>query len=247
VSVSDALFRIFRGLPRYAPGSDAATREAVRRLGPLPAQPRVIDLGCGGGAQTLTLAAALDGSPIVAVDLHRPYLDELEAAAARDGLAHRVRTRCADFGVLDDAPGSYDLVWSEGAIYHLGLGEGLHRWRPLLAPGGALAITELTWTTEAPPAEAVAFWSAGYPGMRGEAENRRVAEDAGWSVVDTFVLPATDWWDGYYAPLSARLAELGPAADAALRAAIDDTQREIDVWTQHGSSYGYVFYLLRPR
>ncbi|MCW5889234.1 MAG: class I SAM-dependent methyltransferase [bacterium] len=245
--MSDALLRIFRGLPRYAPGSDDATREALRRLGPLPPRPRVIDLGCGGGAQTLTLAAALDGPPIVAVDRHRPFLDELDAAASRAGLGHRIRTRCADFAALDDAPGSYDLVWSEGAIYHLGLADGQRRWRPLLAPGGRLAATELTWTTDDPPAEAAAFWGAAHPAMADEADDRRVIAEAGWIVLDAFALPASAWWDGYYAPLDARLAELMPEADASLRAAVAETRREIDLWRRHGSSYGYVFYLLRPR
>lgn len=244
--MSDALFRIFRGLPRYAPGSDAATREALRRLGPLPPRPRVIDLGCGGGAQTLTLAAALDGPPIVAVDLHQPFLDELDAAAARAGLAHRVRTRCADFGALGDAPGSYDLVWSEGAVYHLGLADGLRRWRPLLAGGGRAAVTELAWLTGDPPDTARAFWDAAYPAMTDEAGNRRAIADAGWIVDDAFALPGSAW-DAYYAPLSARLAALRMAeADGALHAAVADVQREIDVWTAHGDAYGYVFWLVRP-
>lgn len=244
--MSEALFRIFRGLPRYAPGSDVATREALRRLGALPPRPRVIDLGCGGGAQTLTLAAALDGPPIVAVDLRRPFLDELDAAAARAGLAERIRTRCADFGALDDAPASYDLVWSEGAIYHLGLTDGLRRWRALLAPGGRAALTQLAWLTDDPPAAAKEFWDVAYPAMTDAAGNRRAIADAGFVVDDAFVLPRSAW-EAYYGPLAVRLAALRPEADDALHAAIADVQREIDVWTAHGDAYGYVFWLVRPR
>src|SRR5687767_8993578 len=112
----EAFFRLFSGLPRYGPGSDDSTREALRRLPGLPAAPRVMDLGSGCGRQTLVLAREL-GVPITAVDGHAPYLAELEAEAGRRGLRHLIRTRCADFGQLDDAPGSYELLWSEGAIY----------------------------------------------------------------------------------------------------------------------------------
>jgi cyclopropane fatty-acyl-phospholipid synthase-like methyltransferase len=96
----EAFFRLYEGLPRQGPGSDACTREALRRLPPLPAQPRVVDLGCGAGRQTLVLAEAL-GTRVLAVDLHRPFLDQLEGAAREHGLAHRVETRCADMGALE--------------------------------------------------------------------------------------------------------------------------------------------------
>jgi len=52
----NAIFRLFEGLARQGPGSDAGTREALRRPGALPAAPRVLDLGCGSGRAALVLA-----------------------------------------------------------------------------------------------------------------------------------------------------------------------------------------------
>jgi cyclopropane fatty-acyl-phospholipid synthase-like methyltransferase len=244
--MADPFFALYRDLPRYGPGDDGSTREALRRLGPLPPEPRVLDLGCGAGTQTMVLAASLDG-PITAVDLHQPFLDELRVKATAAGVGDRIVTRCADFGALDVPPASVDLLWSEGAIYHLGFGDGLARWRPLVADGGRAAVTELTWLTDEPPADAAAFWGTAYPAMTNEEVNRAAAVAAGWDVVDTFPLPATAWWEAYYAPLATRIAQLRPDADAALRAVIADTEREIDLWLSHGGAYGYVFYLLRPR
>ncbi|HEV7735705.1 MAG TPA: class I SAM-dependent methyltransferase [Candidatus Binatia bacterium] len=244
--MSDPFFTLYRDLPRYGPGCDDATREALRRLGPLAPRSRVLDLGCGNGAQTLVLAASLDDPSVTAVDLHQPFLDELTVAAAHTGLGDRIHTRCDDFGALDEPPGCADLLWSEGAIYHLGFAGGLQRWRPLLAPDGRAAVTELTWLTDAPPDDAATFWRDAYPAMTTEDGNRAAADEVGWIVDDTFTLPASAWWESYYAPLAARIAVLRPDADDALRAVIADTEREIDLWIDHGGAYGYVFYLLRP-
>ncbi len=206
----------------------------------------MVDLGCGPGRQTLVLAQELR-APITAVDNHAPFLAELEAEVERRGLRPLVKTRCDDFGQLDDAPGSYDLLWSEGAIYHLGWSGGLNRWRPLLTPGGLMAVTEATWLTDAPPAPAAAFWREAYPTMGTIASNAAVARDAGYRVLDTFTLPASAWWDEYYRPLQERMAALRAeaATDPALAEVIASTAREIELYTRFGDSYGYVFYLLR--
>ena len=241
----DALFLLHSGLAREAPGSDAATLEALRRLGPLPASPRVLDLGCGPGASTLALARALQ-VPVTGVDLHAPFLQQLKGRAEAEGLAPLVHTREADFGVLEDAPGSVDLLWSEGAIYHLTWAEGLRRWRPLLASGGAMALSELTWLTHAPPSEARAFWRQAYPNMGTVDFNCAVAQAFGLRVQDTFVLPP-EAWEAYYRPLEARMDRLERLVqgDAHLTQLIAETRHEIQVYRRYGESYGYVFYLLR--
>ena len=87
--MSEALFRLFEPLPRQGPGSDACTREALRRLPELPAAPRVLDLGCGTGRASLVLAATLR-TKVIAVDLHRPFLDRLRATARERGLEHLI-------------------------------------------------------------------------------------------------------------------------------------------------------------
>ncbi len=240
-----AIIKLHDGLARWAPGDDEATREALRRLGPLPANPRVLDLGCGPGRSTLALAAELPTARIEAVDLHAGFLAHLDRIAAE--FAGRIIPRVADFGALDDAPASVDLIWSEGAIYHLGFAAGLRRWRPLLRPQGRIAVTELTWRLPPGerPAEAASFWDEAYPAMTSVAANLAAAESAGYAVIDSFALPASAWFN-YYDPLIARADALTPDADPELAAAIAVTRREVDIWRRHGDCYDYVFYLLRP-
>ncbi len=239
-----AFFTLYDDLPRYGPGSDACTREALKRLPALPPSPRVLDLGCGTGRQTLVLAEALR-TRILAVDLHRPYLDVLERDARARGLDTLVEPRQADMGALDVPEGSVDLLWSEGAIYHLGFGPGLRRWRPLLARQGLAAVTECTWLTDSRPAEAARFWAEGYPTMGTTAHNRATAGAEGSTAHDTFTLPPSAWWEDYYAPLLQRVERLRPTADAELREVIAATEQEVDLYRRHGDTYGYVFYLLR--
>ncbi len=76
----------------------------------LPERPRILDLGCGPGAQTLELAGLCQGR-IVAVDNHEPFLEQLRPRAAQLGLADRVEARLGDMGSLPFEPGSFDLIW----------------------------------------------------------------------------------------------------------------------------------------
>jgi SAM-dependent methyltransferase len=242
---TSALFVLHQGLPRQGPGSDACTREALRRLPPLPSRPRVLDLGCGPGRHTLVLADTLR-TQVVGLDFHQPFLDQLRETARERGLTDLVETRRGDMAAPPGVePGSLDLIWSEGAIYNLGFAPGLGLWRPLLAPGGLVAATECSWLVDDRPAEAVAFWAGAYPAMGSVAENVVAAEAAGFEVLDSLALPPSAWWDEYYTPLLENAGRLRPTADAELVAAIEATEREIEMYQRFGHSYGYVFYLMR--
>jgi serine/threonine-protein kinase HipA len=239
-----AVFLLHRDLPREGPGSDACTIEALRRLPALPGDPVVLDLGCGPGRSSLVLAREL-GSKIVAVDLHEPFLEQLSRAAEELGLSHLIEPRRADMTSPGVPPGSIDLIWSEGSAYALGFAEALGCWRPLLKPGGLIAVSECTWLVDDPRDEPRRFWDSAYPSMGTITTNRRRAAAVGLEVLDTFPLPASAWWDEYYTPLLDRAAALRPTAGASLIALLDETEREADLFWRHGDSYGYVFYLLR--
>ncbi|MCC2111937.1 MAG: class I SAM-dependent methyltransferase [Hyphomicrobiales bacterium] len=246
-----ALCALHEGLHRLGPGSEAATREALGRIRDrLPANPRILDLGCGAGASALTLAESLGetlAAPIIAVDMYGPYIDTLNETAAERGLTGFVDARVGDFGALDLLEGMADLIWSEGAIYLLGFQAGLELWRPLLRPGGVIVASELSWFTDEPAAGARAYFETGYPGMATIAGNRARAEAAGYRTIDTFNLPSSAWWEGYYDPLKARIDGLDPEATTApiMAAVIADIAEEMRLFAAHSDEYGYAFYLLQ--
>jgi len=241
---SNALFRLFEGLPRQAPGGATWTRTALARLPPLPHGPQVVDVACGTGASTLVLAETLRTRSL-AIDLHEPYLEQLRQRAQRKRLGHLIETRVGDMRALDLEPGSVDLLWCEGAAYILGFAEALRLWRPLLAPRGLVVISDCAWLSADRPRETVAFWAEDYPTMASIGENVERARAAGYRVLDRLTLPPSAWWDDFYTPLLERMTQLRPGADAELRAAIDAMEHEIGLFRRHPHAYGYVFYIMR--
>jgi ubiquinone/menaquinone biosynthesis C-methylase UbiE len=241
-----SIFReLTEGLPRQAPGSTEATLHALRLLRGLPPCPRILDIGCGPGAQTIDLARATSGW-IVAVDIRQRFLDELTERATIAGVLPQITTINTSMFDMDFADRSFDLVWSEGAVYIAGFAAGLRAWRRFLKPGGWLAVTELTWLVPNPPAEAAEYWARGYPGMGSIERNCQIIEEAGYAEADGFVLPAKDWHN-YYGPAERRVEELREkyAGDGEVLDTLDREQREYDLFREYHDAYGYVFYVMR--
>ena len=242
---SEFFLDLFRDLPQQGPGSDASTARALAFLPDLAAEAQILDVGCGSGRQTRALARQTRGS-IVAVDVLEELLAQLRKLAAAEGLQERIETRCQSMDALDFPEGSFDLIWSEGAIYNIGFQAGLEAWRPLLRPGGVVAVTELTWLKESRPTAVVEFLAAAYPGMGSLEQNRHRMVDAGFRPIGGFVLPEDDWWNGFYRELESRIRERKPrTTDPDDLEVLDETQLEIDLFRAREGSYGYAFYLMR--
>jgi ubiquinone/menaquinone biosynthesis C-methylase UbiE len=240
--VRDSFFALHHGLPRQGPGSDATTRRLLSFTGPLPRRPRILDLGCGPGRSALLLAAETGGA-VTAVDLHEPFLDELRAAARKRGLADRIHAVSADMGELPYPDGSFDLIWAESSAYIIGFDAALARWKRLLAPGGALVLTECEWTTDSPSPEARAFWEEHYK-LRTTEENLRACTAAGYSVLGYHPQPESDW-DEYYGPLAERADAVDPGRPG-MAEALAGTRAELAMRREHGAEFGYTGYALRP-
>ncbi len=243
----EVFWRLHEGLPQQGPGSDASTRRALDLARPIARAPRMLDLGCGPGRQTLVLAGD-PGGHVLALDLVAPFLEQLDARAVEAGLADRITTREGSMAELDPASfpdGAFDLIWSEGAIYNVGFDAGLANWKRLLAPGGRIAVTEAAWLVDDPPEPVRAFWSREYPAMRSREANRRAIEEGGYRLLGDFVLPEQDWWEGYYGSIEARLDALrDECGDEAGRAMVDAYDQELEVVRTGLHAFGYVFFVM---
>ncbi len=241
---NQAMTDLYGGLDRLGPGDDAFALDLLADL-PLPfSHPRIADLGCGTGAGSLLLARHFN-APVRAVEQMPGFLETLSNRARAAGLDGLVRPTEADMGALDWPDGSIDLLWSEGAAYTLTFRGALERWRGLLVRDGIAAISEMSWFTDARPAPAAAFWAQEYPAMASEAENCKAAGECGFAVLEMRRLPESAWWDNFYRPLEARMAELEPSASGLLAGVIDETRKEIALFREFSSEYGYTFYVLK--
>lgn len=235
------LFELFEGTPRQGPGSVETTRRALRSLPASLRLERVLDLGCGTGGSTLVLAEET-GARITAVDIHPPFLATLRAQAEARGLGDRIATVAADMADAAALGGPFDLVWAEGSAYSIGFDNALRRWRPLLEPGGCLVVTELVWFVAEPSERARAFFAQEYPDLRDEATRIAQARGAGYELVASFRLPATDW-HAYYAGLEASLdAAVARHGEREIYAAL---RREREIYEAYGDEYGYLCLGLR--
>ncbi len=110
-------------------------RRLFERLSYIRLRPgRVLDAGCGTGAQSVQLLAHYGGCEVVALDLALPMA---RRAARRRHYWRRPRAVCADLHRLPLADGSVDLVFSNLALQWSGSPETvLAEFLRVLRPGG---------------------------------------------------------------------------------------------------------------
>jgi SAM-dependent methyltransferase len=239
------VFSFYEGVERKGPGSEESTLKALNLLDGLPINPRIVEFGCGAGVATIALARSTP-CHITAVDIHQQFLDELDRSAVRTVVKDRITTLKADMGNPPFPDESFDVVWSEGAIYNIGFEQGLRRWRRLLRTGGYVAVSEAVWLTENPPQRAKEFWEAEYPAMTSVEENLSKFSATGFTPVSHFILPPTDW-ENYYLPLQSHLAEFQASHTdtAAAESLVKGVHREVDIWKDFGTTFGYAFFVGR--
>ncbi len=268
----EMLFKFFEGFKHKGPGGKAETLAALDMAKQAaPRTPtRILDLGCGSGPHTLVLAEHLPSADILAVDVSQTYLDELDAAASAlgegAGLASRITTHKADMNKLDRDPvvmeAPFDLIWTEGSLFVMGLDKALTTLGGLLVPGGVLACTDAIWTQDphdpkgGAPREVADFADQYFPGMF-EAEGwLALARERGWEPVGSFPM-AKERWLEFYAQYDERLPvflhqveEEHPGDQERLDAAkglAAELVRERDLFRKHPDWYTYLFAVLRRK
>lgn len=148
----------FSLIPRQGPGNEQTTLKALSFINDnFDETSRIIDIGCGTGMQTITLAQNINGN-IEAIDLFPRFIEMLNKRLEQMNLQNRCKAIVGDMTKLQIQEESADLIWSEGAIYNIGFKKGLHKWRRFLKRGGYIAVSEAIWFTEQRPKEVEDFW-----------------------------------------------------------------------------------------
>lgn len=236
--MTDPFFVLHADIPREGPG-DPESLDWAMGVANLPRDAKILDAGCGPGADIEGLLAHAPEGQVLAVDLHPAFIEQLRARWAGDG---RVTAEVAD---MRGPEGPFDLVWSAGALYFLGVTEGLAHFRGKLAPGGVVAFSELVWLSDARPPEVVSLLAEEYPPMGDIATLEARIAAAGYEICGMKVLPDAAW-EAYYGPLEARIARLRPGAGPALARVLDETETEIRLWRAYRDTFGYALAVVRP-
>ncbi|MFC1725798.1 class I SAM-dependent methyltransferase [candidate division KSB1 bacterium] len=245
---TDLFFKIFESLPRQGPGSNKYTREAYAALKNIPQNPRILDLGCGSGFQTIELADISNGQ-ICAVDTHLSFLKKLTGYAKQNDNGkniHAVNGSMLDIGFKKE---SFDIIWAEGSIYFIGLEKGLIEFDYFLKPPGYIAATEVSWLKKDPPDEVRKYFEEEYPAIKSIEENLNIIKKSGYSVIDHFTLGEDAWWDNYYTPLEKQIdlyLEEYAGDDNALDM-LKSLKIEISMYRKYSDWYGYVFYVMQKK
>jgi ubiquinone/menaquinone biosynthesis C-methylase UbiE len=251
--MSEKLPKIFwdihSGLPREGPGDNESTRKAYLMLKDLPEHPLILDIGCGPGMQTIELAK-LSHERIDALDSHQPFLNELKHSAEKEGVSDKINLIQGDMRNLNYEQKSFDVIWSEGAIFIIGFEKGLREWKPLLTTKGYLVVSDLSWLRTDLPKEILSFMEDAYlgvPAIKTIEENLEAARKSGYHLVGSFVLPEKSWWAGYYTVIEAKLPSLKAKyrADEDAMHFIACQETEIAMFRQYSDYYGNVFYILQ--
>ncbi len=181
--------QIYGTLPRAGPGSNELTRRAFEMMSDVPESPRILDIGCGPGMQTVELLRITSGT-VIALDLFPQMITQVRARAESAGVSDRLKTLEQDMTEMAFPESSFDVVWSEGAIYFLGFEAGLKKVKDFVKPGGYVAVSEAVWLKPNPPPEAVEFWKD-YPEIDTVAAKLDVIKRIGYESVGHFIFPAT--------------------------------------------------------
>ena len=239
-------FEIHGDNHREGPGDRASTLRALSYIRGLPENPSVLDVGSGPGAQTIDLAGALPGT-VTALDNHQPFLDEIEKRARRAGIFSRVKTVNGTMTDMPFLPDSFDLIWSEGAVYQMGLESGLLSWKKYLKPGGFMALSHIVWLRRDPPPECLEFWKEHYPEITTIENNLMVIAKCGYELKGHFTLPQSAWLDSYYASIENKLGffEEKYQNDPGAMETIAAERQEIAFYRRYSAYYGYEFFIIR--
>ena len=239
-------YEVFEALPRCGPGDNLSTRRAFNTIPEKIEKPLILDIGCGPGVQTIELAKLSNGK-IIALDNHQAFLDKLMQKTKNEALLDHIVPKNMSMLDMDFDDGTFDIIWSEGALYLMGFQHGLRKCHQLLKDPGFLAVTEIVYLVDNPPAPLVEYFEKEYPDIAPVKDKIELIQSERFHLVSSFTLPESSWLESFYVPMEevlARLNEKYQGNEIAL-AVFEEIQNEINLYKEYSKFYSYTFFVIQ--
>jgi len=240
------IYELCEALPRSGPGDNEYTKRAFNSIPQPPKHPFILDIGCGQGMQTIELAKISNGK-IIALDNHQGFLDILMEQAKKQGFEEKIIPQNMSMLDMDFEEETFEIIWSEGALYFMGFQDGLKRCHQLLKDKGYLAVTELVYTVSNPPNAVVEYWGSDYPDIKNIAGKIEIIKKEGFNLISNFTLPESAWLNSYYLPIEKELPRLNKKyqGNEVALAVFEGFRNEVDFYRKYSNFYGYEFFVMQ--
>lgn len=244
--INQYFLEVFEKAQRQGPGSNAETNKAYKTLTDLPQAPAILDIGCGKGMQTLELARISDGH-IMAIDMHKPFLHDLQKEVRKQGLQNKISCLIGDMAELPFMEQQFDLIWAEGSAFIIGYQQALKEWKTYLKRSGYLAFSDSVWLQGNPPEGLVNYWkSIGYT-LPHKSDIIKTAQTEGFDLISNFTVAHTSWKDEFYDHIEKELKLIKDKYRGNVEAqdTFFEIEQEIEIYNEFNDYFGYEFYVLQ--
>lgn len=182
--------------------------------------PRILDAGCGTGVPTVHLAE-ISGGTIVAIDTDSAAIAKLAEKLTHKGLSNRVQLINAPMENLPFDKESFDIVWAEGSISHLGFEAALRLLGTYAKVGGFVVLHD----------------------EAGDYMHKiSTVKATGYVLLGFFLLSHIVWWDEYYKHLDVSLA----SADSVCPPhALDAIEKELEDYSKDPRRFQSAFFVTK--
>ena len=238
-------YELFLHLPRGGPGDNQSTRKAFSYLTNLPSEPFILDIGCGHGVQTLELARISRGK-IIALDNYQPFLDILMQNAKKEGFENRIIPKNQSMLEMDFKNDTFDIIWSEGALFVMGFQNGVKKCNQLLKNKGYCVVSEAVLLSPNLPKPLKEFWDEEYSDIKDIKGNISQIQDEAFDVLSHFTLPKSCWFD-FYSRMTKALEKLKKkySNNKIALQVFEKFDKESEIYAKYSDYFGYEFFIMQ--
>jgi hypothetical protein len=129
----------------------------------------------------------------------------------------------------------------------MGFQNGLRRCHQLLKSDGFLAVTEIVYLVNNPPASVIQYFENEYPDIKAVNDKMELIQNEGFDLISNFTLPESSWFDNFYLPMEEELARLNKKyqGNEIALGIFKEMKNEINLYKKFSAFYGYEFFIMQ--